>query len=89
MTLISSDRLLPQLLGWSILLIEHVFRNRLRLLNLNDNGLTVLPASIGDLLQLQELSLDGNRLTTLPRYKGWCQLSLVSNRLTANVQGSS
>lgn len=35
-------------------------------LNLSDFGLTELPESIGDLPELQELILGGNRLKTLP-----------------------
>ncbi|MBF2079093.1 MAG: serine/threonine-protein kinase [Synechococcales cyanobacterium T60_A2020_003] len=65
---------------------EHVLAPTIRWLTLTDNQLETLPASIGNLNQLQKLMLAGNRLQTLPEELAACQslelIRLAANRLT-------
>jgi internalin A len=69
-----------------VALIEEARKNQVRGLDLSLEKLTELPESIGQLTQLQTLSLLGNQLTRLPEFI--CQLtqlrslSLSDNQLT-------
>jgi Leucine-rich repeat (LRR) protein len=61
-------------------------------LNLNDNQLTTLPDSIGNLTNLEKLILDNNQLTTLPNSIGNLTnletLFLDNNQLTTTLPDS-
>ncbi len=66
----------------------HVFEMlHLRILNVADNGLTVLPDAIGRLNELTDLILDDNLITTLPLGFGEChritRLSTLRMKLTS------
>ena len=67
--------------------IAEALRTRATELNLSYMGLTELPESLGQLMQLQTLKLDNNKLTALPESLGQLKqlqsLSLGNNRLTA------
>lgn len=66
---------------------EQVLPPNLRWLILTDNHLKTVPASIGQLNQLQKLALAGNQLTDLPAELAACQqlelIRLGANQLTA------
>jgi internalin A len=67
--------------------IEAARRSRATVLDLSYMSLTKLPESLGQLTQLESLSLEDNRLTALPEWLGQLhqlqKLSLESNQLTA------
>lgn len=67
-------------------LIEEARRNQAEDLHLPSHNLTILPESIGELIQLKVLALYANRLTTLPESIGNLtqlqELDLAGNELT-------
>jgi internalin A len=67
-------------------LIEEAQRNRAAKLDLSGRGLTKIPESIGQLIELQYLDLSTNRLATIPESIGRLSqlqtLSLDNNHLT-------
>jgi internalin A len=73
--------------------IEEARRSRAKELDLNRMGLTELPESLGQLMQLQSLNLSGNHLTALPEWLGELaqleSLNLSHNRLTVLPEGLS
>ena len=67
--------------------IEKAAQTGTGILDLHNQGLTVLPPEIGQLKLLRKLELDGNQLTTLPPEIGQLRnlqgLLLLNNQLTA------
>ena len=67
-------------------LVASARRSGVHYLNLSERGLTSLPDTIGELVELRELNLHKNRLTTLPdsigRLTNLRLLDLVNNKLT-------
>ncbi|MFN6567249.1 COR domain-containing protein [Dendronalium sp. ChiSLP03b] len=67
-------------------IIEQAARDKVTTLDLSGKGLTMLPAEIGQLSQLNELDLQNNKLKTLPAEIGQLsqlsKLDLSENRLT-------
>lgn len=59
----------------------------LRFLSLDENYLVDLPLSLGDILSLHELSVDSNRLTSLPQSSTFPKLRRLSakNNLLADL----